>query len=215
MTQTNPKGSLSSAITIVGIAGGTASGKSTFTKALVSALHDIESSTQVDVLGTDRYFRSGTPEMPTLVSPSMGVTLPDYNHPDALDLPRFLVDLEAQVRAPDAPDVLLIEGLMVLYMPEILEWLDLRLFVELDADTRALRRLVRNIGRRHDPIPDHSPQSIANYYLESAKAGHARYIEPSRIHADLIVRGDADFARVTPMIAAVICERRLERRVRL
>jgi uridine kinase len=93
---------------------------------------------------------------------------------------------------------------MVLYSPEIRTWLDLRLFVELDADTRALRRLVRNLGHQYDPIPEHSAQSIANYYLESAKVGHARYIEPSRIYADLIVRGDADFARTAPMVAAVI-----------
>ena len=104
------------------------------------------------------------------------------------------------------PDVLLLEGLMVLHIPDIREQLDLRLFVELDADTRALRRLVRNIGHQHDPIPDHSPQSIANYYLESAKVGHMRYIEPSVIYADLIVRGDADFGRVAPMVAAVIDE---------
>jgi uridine kinase len=95
---------------------------------------------------------------------------------------------------------------MVLHIPAIRELLDLRLFVELDADARALRRLVRNMGHQYDPIPDHSPQSIANYCLESAKVGHARYIEPSRVHADLILRGDADFGRVAPMVAALICE---------
>ncbi|MBN1581886.1 MAG: hypothetical protein JXA89_14365, partial [Anaerolineae bacterium] len=148
-------------ITIVGIAGGTASGKSTFTRALASALQEAQPSMSVEMLGTDRYFRFGTPEMPTIMSPSVGSPLPDFNHPDALDLPRFLADLEKQIQSPGAPDVLLIEGLMVLHISDIRDRLDLRLFVELDADARALRRLVRNLGHRYDPIPDHSPQSIA------------------------------------------------------
>lgn len=192
---------------LVGIAGGTASGKSTLTGALVDALAVIAPSLRLEALSTDRYFRVGTPEMPTLFSPSMNTVLPDFNRPDSLDLPRFLADLDARTLAADAPDVLLIEGLMVLYWPEIRERLHLRLFVDLDDDTRALRRLVRNLGRTNDPLPDHSAQTIANYYLESAKVGHTRYVEPSRIHADLIVRGDADFARIAPMIGAVIRSR--------
>ncbi len=193
---------------LVGIAGGTASGKSTLTRTLVDALAEMAPSLRVEAMSTDRYFRVGTPEMPTLVSPSMNVVLPDFNRPDSLDLPRFLVDLDARTLAADAPDVLLIEGLMVLHWPEIRERLHLRLFVDLDDDTRALRRLVRNLGHTNDPLPDHSAQTIANYYLESAKVGHARYVEPSRVHADLIVRGDADFARIAPMIGAVIRSRR-------
>jgi uridine kinase len=113
----------------------------------------------------------------------------------------LVADLHVRREAEDAPDVILVEGLMTLAVPEIRECLDLRLFVELDADERALRRLVRDMsgGRgSNDPV------SIARYYRECARVGHARYVEPSRVFADLILRGDSDFARTAPLVAAVI-----------
>lgn len=189
---------------LVGIGGGTASGKSTFTRALVQTLADAAPTLNVVALGCDRYFRFGSPEMPTYHSPTFDVAVPDFNHPDSLDINRILKNLDALLVSRDAPDVVIIEGHLLLHWPEIRERLDLCLFIELDADTRALRRLVRNIGTTNDPIPDHSPASIANYYLESAKVGHARYIEPTRIHADFILRGDADFSRTAPMVAKLI-----------
>ena len=191
---------------VVGIAGGSASGKSTFTAALLEALPALCPVAGVRVMHSDRYFRVGTPEMPMFVSPSSGKTQPDMNHPDAIDTQRMLVDLETVARAEDAPDILILEGHLVLCWPEVRERLGLSLFVDLDGETRALRRLVRNPAHQGDPIIDHSAQSIATYYLESAKVGYERYIGPSRVHADLILRGDADFARIAPMVAAVIAK---------
>jgi uridine kinase len=108
------------------------------------------------------------------------------------------VDLDARASAADAPDVIVVEGLMVLHHASIRERLALRVFVELDADERALRRMLRNMANGHDP------GGIATYYRECARVGHAAYVEPSRVHADLILRGDADPARVVPMVAAVV-----------
>ena len=189
---------------IVGIAGGSASGKSALTAALCQALTDLRPAMTLRVIHTDSYFKPGSPEMPTLVLSFNGQRSPDYNRPDSIDLHQVAEDLDSISQAEDAPDVLIVEGLMVLHSDEIRERLDLRLFVELDADTRALRRLIRNIEHHGDPISNQGPRSIAAYYLESAKVGHQRYVEPSRVHADLIVRGDADFARIAPMVAAVI-----------
>jgi uridine kinase len=93
---------------------------------------------------------------------------------------------------------------MILHLPTVRERLDLRLFLELDADERALRRMLRDMkgGRTFT-----DPQKIANYYRESARVGHAAYVEPSRIHADIILRGDSDFARTGAMVAAIIQDR--------
>jgi len=195
---------------IIGVAGGSASGKSTFTTALLDALADQSPDSHVLVVHCDRYLRVGTPEMTTLTSPTSGETYPDYNRPDAIDVDRMVADLDAMVGAEDAPDMLIVEGHLLFVWPEVRERLGLLLFVDLDGETRALRRLVRNLERHGDPLVDQSPQSIANYYLESAKVGYERYIAPSRVHADLIVRGDADFDRIAPMIAAVI-EKELSR----
>lgn len=186
---------------VVGIAGGSASGKTTFTGTLQRLLTSGERPLQVEVMGMDRYFYRGAPGGPLFVSPSTGETLPNNNDPNSADNARLVVDLEARRAAPDAPDVILLEGLMTLHIPEIRDLLDLRLFVELDADVRALRRLLRDMnGGRGNT----DPQWIATYYRECARVGHNAYVEPSRAHADLILRGDADFDRTAPLIAAAI-----------
>ncbi|HZO87873.1 MAG TPA: hypothetical protein VFB38_05995 [Chthonomonadaceae bacterium] len=190
---------------IVGIAGGSASGKSTFTAALVRTLAAGEPPLRAEVLGMDRYFYRGTEGGPTFISPSTGRQMADNNHPESADNARLVADLEARRTAEDAPDVLIVEGLMALCVPIIRERLDLRLFIELDADERALRRLLRDMsGARGNT----DPNFIVTYYRECARVGHARHVEPSRCHADLILRGDADFERIAPMVAAVIRARR-------
>lgn len=189
---------------VVGIAGGSASGKSTFTNVLLAALSAAYPDMQVAALHTDRYFRVGAPDMPTFVSPSSGKTMPDFNHPDTIDCARLVEDVDALQEGGEAPDVIVVEGHFVLTFADLRDRLDLSLFVELDPDARALRRMVRNLARHGDPLDEHTPQAIASYFLESAKVGHERYIEPSRVHADLILRGDGDFSRTAPMVAAII-----------
>lgn len=187
---------------LVGIAGGSASGKSTLATALVQALTDGPEPLHCQVFNTDRYFRRQDPEAPTVTLPS-GEQLFDYNRPDSVDNTRLAEDLDRLSQGDGAPDVILVEGLMVLHTSIIRERLDVRLFVELDADERALRRLLRNLGPAI-PIDMDKGHWIASYYNASARVGHQRYVEPSRVYADLILRGDADFARTAPMVAAVV-----------
>lgn len=187
---------------IIGVAGGSASGKSTFVAALAQALAEGGAPLDVRAVNTDRYFRQRDPNGPTVMLPN-GETHFDYNRPDSVDNARLADDLDRLSRGAEAPDVLLVEGLMVLYLPEIRERLDLRLFMELDADERALRRLLRNLADKN-PVDLGTGQWIADYYNASARLGHIRYVEPSRIHADLILRGDADFRRTAAMIAAIV-----------
>jgi uridine kinase len=188
---------------LIGLAGGSASGKSTFTGSLIDALRSAHPALIVEKISTDDYFLPHE-RMPSFYSPTRGLELPDYNHPDSLDAAALLRDIAKRCTAPASPDVLLIEGLMVLHLTKIREQLDLRLFIELDPDQRALRRLVRNLGHTYDPLDDNSAGSIANYFLESAKVGHEKYVEPSRRCADFIFRGDGDFGRTAPMIALLI-----------
>ena len=105
--------------------------------------------------------------------------------------------------AADAPDVLIVEGLMALHVEEIRQRLDMRMFIELEADMRALRRLLRDMNGGRGST---DPRWIATYYQECARVGHEAYVEPSRVYADLIIRGDADFARVTPLLAGAIAQ---------
>jgi uridine kinase len=189
---------------VVGIAGGSASGKTTLTGALTRLLSETSPALRVEVMGMDRYFYRGAAGGPRLVLPSTGEELADNNHPNSADNVRLVADLDARLCAEDAPQAIIVEGLMALHVPEIRARLDLRLFVELEADVRALRRLLRDMdGGRGS----RDPHWIAAYYRECARIGHNTYVEPSRAHADLIVRGDADFDRVAPMLAAIIRSR--------
>jgi uridine kinase len=198
MTQQNTSSSCQPFV--VGIAGGSAAGKSTFSTTLRALLAQGSPALRVEYFGMDRYFFRGEPG-PRFISPSTGALWTHNNHPDSADNARLVADLDARCRAEDAPDVIIVEGLMTLAIEAIRSRLDLRLFVELDADQRALRRLLRDMaGARGNA----DPQFIVTYYNECARVGHARYVEPSRVHADLILRGDADFQRTAPMVAAII-----------
>lgn len=188
---------------LVGIAGGSAAGKSTLTQALAGFLEAQNPPLRVEVLCADRFYRYHRDKTlgPRFISPSSGEDHFNFNHPDAIDSESLRAAIESRRSAEDAPDVLLVEGLMVLQIPAIREVFDLRLFVELEADVRALRRMLRDMqgGRTIT-----EPHAIATYYLESARVGHELYVDPSRVHADFIVRGDTEFSRVVPLLVGAI-----------
>ncbi len=189
------------------MAGGSASGKTTFTKLLVESFAGSELN--VELFNIDKYFYRGKEGGPTFISPSTGEVMPHNNHPNSADNARLVADMDTRCGEADAPDVLIVEGLMTLYVDDIRSRLDLRLFMELDADVRAVRRMWRDMsGVRGNT----DPKFIGTYYLECARIGHALYVEPSRVHADLILRGDADFQNSVPLIMAVIRERFAQKR---
>jgi len=189
---------------IVGIAGGSASGKTTFTAALSNRFAATYPMVKVEFLGMDRYFYRGAPGGPIFVSPSSGETLANNNDPNSADNAKLVADLQALRIAEGAPDIIVVEGLMTLHVPELRDLLDIKLFIELDSDIRALRRLLRDMkgGRGNTDA-----EWISTYYRECARVGHNNYVEPSRAHADLIIRGDSDFEKTASLVAAAICSR--------
>lgn len=190
---------------IVGIAGGSASGKTTLAAALHEALSTGRPPLAVERLAMDRYFRKIEDGAPTLISPSSGELRLDRNHPESADNARLVADVRRRCGEGDAPDVIIIEGLMALYVAAIRELLDLRLFVELDADVRALRRMLRRRGPSADrPVALEQLVGGINYYRECARVGHERYVQPSSAHADLIVRGDADLLRSAALLGDIV-----------
>ncbi len=184
---------------MIGIAGGSASGKSTFVRAFAAAISSTNPNLQVETISTDRYFyRDG--RIPKYDSPAFQQEIPNFNHPEALDIPQLLADL----RSLQTPDVVIVEGHLLFHDPEVRNLFDIRIFIELDGEIRALWRMVRNLEHPGDPIPDHSAQSIASYYLESARQGYLNFIAPTKQYADLILRGDADFSRIANLLTAMV-----------
>lgn len=184
---------------VIGIAGGSASGKSTFADALARALSLAEPTLPVTIFRTDQYAVPNAPGAPTFVSPSTSETMFDWNHPETVDAARMVADVDAWTEMNAVPSVAIVEGLMVLHRVELRSLCDLKVFVELEADLRALRRMLRDMKTK----ANRDPEYIARYYRECARVGHERYVEPSRVYADVIIRGDADFERTAGLLSTI------------
>lgn len=182
-------------VVVVGIAGGTGAGKSWLADAVVEALRPLE----VALLRQDDYLRPLPPEV------RERPLLHDFDRPEATDwdrLERDLGDLRAgrEVAAPrfdprthdraaeprqvPAAPVVVVEGLLVIATPEIRRLLDLKVFVDTPADLRLIRRVNKDMQQRRRSWPE-----VAEQYLGFVRPAHARWVEPSRHRADLVVSG--------------------------
>lgn len=158
---------------VIGIAGGTCSGKSTLTSKLEE--HYGEKCT---VIHMDSYFRH--PSI-TTVAPITGIEYVEHNHPDTLRLDDLYRDFEVAVSS-DVP-IVIIEGLFALYLPKIRERLDLKIFVDLDSDERLVRRIKRFMAHGQ------TMEEITDRYIDTVRFRHNELIEPTRWHADMVVNG--------------------------
>ena len=178
---------------IIGIAGGTGSGKTTLTE----KLREHFGSNEVSVINHDSYYKRHD-ELPYEERCKL-----NYDHPDAFDnalLIYHLQELKAG-RAIDCPvydyadhnrsnevqhiepaPVLIVEGILPFVEPELCAMFDYKIFVDTDADERILRRLVRDVKER-----GRSLDSVINQYLTTVKPMHEQFVEPSRKYADIIV----------------------------
>ena len=158
-----------------GIAGGSASGKSTLCDKLEKEL----SAYKLAVIHMDNYFKSGRTPKKAFIA---GREYLDDNHPDALDLRRLERDM-LDIINKNEHDILIVEGLMTLWDDKICGMLDLKIFVECKADERIVRRLRRNMnfGLSFD--------EIADVYIDMVRYRHEEYVEPSKWRADIIING--------------------------
>ena len=179
---------------IIGIGGGSASGKSTIAEALCKLLRPL----RVEMINQDRYFH--TPDrLPTHTSPNGSRVWPDHNHPDSFDFPSLCRDLR---RARDgSADAIVVEGILVLHDPELRNLMHLKLFVHADPDERIVRRIRRNLARGYH-LDD-----ISDFYLDSVRRRHRDFCEPTRAHADLVIPGGQDDREETDRLLAEVCAR--------
>ena len=177
---------------VIGIAGGSASGKSTFADALARALQD----RTVLVFHMDAYFKPAE-QLPRAEAPITGRTYVDHNHPLTMDLPGLARDL-AHAVAENRHQVILVEGLLALWEKSICDQLDLKLFVECRPDERIVRRLKRNMqwGLTFDEISD--------VYLDLVRYRHDEYVEPSKWRADLILNGSNPSDKTLAMLVGYV-----------
>ncbi len=180
---------------VVGIAGGSASGKSTFANALEAALPGVSLLT----LHMDAYFKPAE-QRPYSTAPVSGKQYVDDNHPLTMDLPRLAADLENAIsRGPY--EVIVVEGLLTLWDDAICGQLDLKLFVECRADERIVRRINRNMKRGQ------TFDQIAAVYLDLVRYRHDEYVEASKWRADMILNGSNPSEKTLEILARHIKNR--------
>jgi len=164
---------------VIGIGGGSASGKSTIAQALKERLAPLP----VEIINQDRYFLPNH-RLPRHASPDGSRLWPDHNQPSSFDFERLRADLRA-AREHSAP-VIIAEGILMLHDEEVRSLMDLKLYVEADADERIVRRLRRNLTRGYD-LDD-----ICDFYLDSVRYRHREFNEPTKAYADLVIPGGKD-----------------------
>lgn len=178
---------------LIGIAGGTGSGKSTVVNEIYNALPK-ESIAKIE---QDSYYK----DQSSLSYEERIKT--NYDHPDAFDTELLISHLEDLIKGKsiekpiydfekynrdsatvkvDAKDIIIVEGLMILLEPKIREMLDIKLFVDTDADVRITRRLQRDIKERGRTI-----DSVIDQYLNVVRPMHLQFVEPTKRYADLII----------------------------
>lgn len=171
---------------IIGIAGGTASGKSTLCEKLENQLSDMK----VKVLHMDTFFKWGA--LPTAVSHLSGKTYDDYNCPDTVKWDEFHQAFDEA--ASGNHDVILVEGLLVLWDEYLKDKMDLRLFIDCRADERIVRRIRRNTARGM------TFDEVADFYLDMVRFRHDQYVEPTKWTADLIINGSGQTDTICDML---------------
>lgn len=177
---------------VVGIAGGTGAGKTTIARRLTEDVGE-----PVTLIPLDNYY-----EDLTHLSPSERAAV-NYDHPDAfewelvrsqldtllsgkpIEMPQYDFEIhnrtDERVTVEPTP-VIVLEGIFALYDQAITDRLDLRIYVETDADVRILRRIRRDVTERGRDL-----ESVIDQYLSTVKPMHEQFVEPTKRRADVIV----------------------------
>lgn len=177
---------------IIGIAGGSGSGKTTLARNIIEYFDG-----RVSIIRHDDYYRSQKD-----ISVEERAKL-NYDHPDAFDddlLIAHLDELRAgraiespvydysvhdrsdKTRRVESTDVIILEGILIFANDELLRRLNMKIYVDTDADVRILRRIIRDVKKRGRTL-----DSVVTQYLSTVKPMHEAFVEPSKKHADIIV----------------------------
>lgn len=179
-------------ICIIGIAGGSASGKTTIVNKLKEMFAD-----DVELISHDCYYKAHD-DMPYEERAKL-----NYDHPSSFDTDRMIEDIKALKRGEtiyrpvydfsihnrvpetvkvEPKKVILIEGILIFENKELRDLMDIKIFVDADADERLMRRIVRDMKYRGRTI-----ESIISQYQTTVKPMHEEFVEPSKKYADIII----------------------------
>ncbi|HSK11464.1 MAG TPA: uridine kinase [Vicinamibacterales bacterium] len=195
---------------VIGVAGGSGSGKTTVVRRIVDSLGERE----VVVLEHDRYYRDH-PELRLEERAAL-----NYDHPDSLEtglLVRHVNDLRAgaSIELPNydftrharrsstetvhPAKVIIVEGILIFADAPLRELMDVKVFVDTDDDTRFIRRLQRDVAERGRTM-----ESVVEQYLGTVKPMYLEFVEPTKRYADLIIpRGGHNVVAVDLLLTLI------------
>ena len=177
---------------VIGVAGGTASGKTTIVKIIKEYFGE-----DIELIGHDCYYKAHD-DMPYEERAKL-----NYDHPNSFDTERMVKDVLAlkAVTVVERPvydysihnraketvtvypkRILMLEGILILESKELRDLMDLKIFVDTDADERLMRRITRDMVERARSI-----ESILSQYRDTVKPMHEQFVEPSKKYADIII----------------------------
>ena len=178
---------------IIGICGGTGSGKTTVARRILENV----SEEQVVFFQQDSYYRN-LDDMPIELRHQI-----NFDHPDALDNELFINHVKAlragepikmpvydfsvhsrktETIAVEPKPILIIEGILIFVDAALRELMDIKIFVDTDDDLRFIRRMQRDVNERGRTV-----ESVVKQYLETVRPMHRQFVEPSKRHADVII----------------------------
>jgi uridine kinase len=178
---------------VIGVAGGTGSGKTTVAHEILKRA----GTSQISLIQHDAYYK----DLGNL--PPAQRAMQNFDHPDALDNQLLIAHLQelkarqaidipvydftthtrtAETRHVEPHRVLLLEGILIFVDPALRRLMDVKIFVDTDADIRFIRRLERDIAERGRTM-----QSVIRQYLGTVRPMHQEFVEPSKRYADVII----------------------------
>jgi uridine kinase len=178
---------------VIGVAGGSGSGKTTVVRKIMEALGD----EHVSVLDHDRYYRD---HLDLRLEERAGL---NFDHPDSLETSLLVEHVKslrqgqpaqvpvydftrhvrrAETQQIDPRPALIVEGILVFAEPKLRELMDVKIYVDADDDTRFIRRLQRDMRERGRTM-----ESVIDQYLTTVKPMHLEFVEPAKRYADIIV----------------------------
>jgi uridine kinase len=179
---------------VIGIGGGSGSGKSVIAEELRQRLAPL----RLEVMNQDRYFHEAS-RLPRHSSRDGGREWPDHNRPESFDGDRLWEDVR---RARNGNlDVLIVEGILVLYDERLRKLMDLKLFVDTDPDERIVRRIRRNLAKGYDL------DGICDFYLDSVRYRHREFCQTTKAHADMVVPGGQEDRQRTEEVLEEVVRR--------
>ena len=194
----------------IGVAGGTGSGKTTVSKAIL----DRVGTEHIAYLEHDSYYKD-LDDIPH--APGERINM---DHPDVLETPLLIEHLRrlkqweavavpvydyttyrrtGDMRIVEPQPIILVEGILVFAEPELRKLFDVRIFVDTDPDIRFIRRLQRDVAERERTV-----QSVIEQYLGSVRPMHLEFVEPSKRYADVIIPEGGQNLVAIEMVAARI-----------